>query len=250
MKHLLPRRGRDGLDGAPTPADDAWLSLVLSDLDAGDEPPLPGLIAPAMERGARRRRRRRASGAAAMTAGAAGVVLAAFGALAAVGGSGGSGVPSPRPGTAPPAGAGFERQPAPGVVAAVAAAAPDRTAIGQPARDPAAVRVELVWQSGLAEIQVHAARDGSGCPGPLPWAGTVAHCAATAGAGGRAWTFTAAAQDGSPAWGAAYLWPDGTRVVVVADYRDALDAHADAPPLSPTTLVALAADPRMRDAAL
>ncbi|MFD0638221.1 hypothetical protein ACFQ9X_48390 [Catenulispora yoronensis] len=226
------------------------MSLVLSDLDAGEEPPLPGLIAPAMERGARLRRRRRASGAAAMTAGVAGVVLVAFGALTTFGGTGASPVIQTLP-------AGFERLPAPSVVAAVAAVAPGRTAIAEPARDPAAVRVELVWSAGLAEVQVHAARDGSGCPGTLAWAGGVSGCAP--GADGRSWTFVVGGPDDSSSgagtgigikgWGAAHTWPDGTRVIVVAGYRDALNVQATTPPISLTALSAIAADPRSRDAA-
>ena len=244
MKHVRSRYGRVPA-GAPTAADEAWLSVVLSDLDAGDEPPLPGLIAPAMERGARLRRWRRLSGAAAMTGAAAGVVLLAFGAVAAVGG-GHTGGALPQPGTSPAA-IGAERLPAPSVVAAVAAVAGNRTAIGQPARDPAAVRVELVWPAGLAEIQAHAARDGSDCPGALPWAGTVKSC--TPGLGPRTWTLSIATRDGATAWGAVYQWPDGVRVIVVADYRDAINAHSATAPVSLSALAALAADPRMRDAA-
>ncbi|NUR63438.1 MAG: hypothetical protein HOV87_32980 [Catenulispora sp.] len=217
--------------------------MVLSGLDAGEEPPLPGLIAPAMERGARVRRLRRLSGGA---AGAAGVVLLSFGAMVAVGGSGGSGGALPQPATSSVP-TGVERLPAPDVVAAVAAAAPGRAAIGQPARDPAAVRVEMVWPAGLAEVQAHAAQDGSGCPSALPWAGAVKAC--TAGSDAGSWTFTVAGEGGATGWGAAHQWPDGTRVVVVADYRDGLNAHTGTPPISLPALAALAADPRMRAAA-
>ena len=126
----------------------------------------------------------------------------------------------------------------------MAVVAGGRTAIGQPARDPAAVRVELVWSTGLAEIQAHAARDGSDCPGTLPWSGTVTSC--TPGPGPRTWTLTIATQDGATAWGAAYQWPDRMRVIVVADYCDALKAHSTTPPVSLSALTALAADPRRR----